>query len=150
MREPDNLDERFLQKGKERYESGETAELLYCLEYCMANHVLIPDWLAKAFGDAYHKVRCYEVKSWDDVFGRPLSKGKRLATERRNVQISSPLFHSVNDRHNAGQPIGKTLFSEVGKEFGVSATTAEEIYYDAVREISAWHAGGDDYFINRG
>jgi len=79
-------------------------------------------------------VLTYKVKSWDDVFGRPLEKGKRLKTERRNMEIASPIERRISDLHKAGKAIDKSLFAEVGKEFGVSGTIASELYYELMHE----------------
>jgi hypothetical protein len=126
----------FLEQCRERYEGGDKAYLPYCLEYCIGNDRPIPPWLAAAFRQACHKVRMHEVKSWDDVFGRPLGKGKRLATERRNMKTAGPLFDVVQERHEAGAAINKELFNEVGAEFGVSGTVASELYYEVLREMT--------------
>jgi hypothetical protein len=114
---------------RERYERGDKSAILWCLQYCMWSDQPIPPWLATAFDEACRKVYMREVKSWDDVFGRPLAKGKRLATERRDARLARPLFTMIQDRHKAGAAINKELFHKVGKEFGVSGTVASEIYY---------------------
>lgn len=125
-----NTDEfsiRFLEKGKEHYEKGDKSELLYCLSHCIVHDVQIPDWLNRAFREAYDTGRL--SKSWDDVFGKPLGKGKRLVTARRNDALESPIFESVQDRHKNGEAIDKNLFDSVGREFGVGGTVASELYY---------------------
>ncbi len=132
MREQD-----FLEQLRQRYEGGDKATLPYSLNYCMMNNLPIPPWLATAFAQACHRVHMYEVKSWDDVFGRPLKKGKRLATERRNMKMAGPLFDMVQERHKAGAAINKGLFNEVGAEFGVSGTVASDLYYEVIKEITA-------------
>jgi hypothetical protein len=118
-----------IEELRKRYESGDKSAVPLCLEYCMWSQQPIPPWLATAFGEACRKVHMREVKSWDDVFGRPLAKGKRLETERRDAKIARPLFLMIQDRRKAGAAINKELFHKVGKEFGVSGTVASEIYY---------------------
>jgi hypothetical protein len=127
----------FLEQCRDRYEGGDKAYLPYCLDYCMTNNRPIPPWLATAFRQACHKVRMHEVKSWDDVLGRPIKKGGRLATERRNMKIAWPLFHTIRDRHQAGAAINKELFNEVGVEFGISGTVASDLYYEFIKELTA-------------
>src|SRR4051812_31790816 len=92
----------YLDQMHERYKAGDQSVVVYGLHYCITNETPIPEWLATAFDQACDKVRTLEVKSWDDVFGRPLKKGKRLATERRNLKIESELVDAVSDRHAAG------------------------------------------------
>jgi hypothetical protein len=77
--------------------------------------------------DKFHR---REIKSWDEVFGRPLLKGKQLATEQRKLRLAGPIYQRVYERHMAGEPVTKALFDEVGKEVGVSGTVAAEIYYE--------------------
>jgi hypothetical protein len=127
-----------LDEWREFYQTGDKEALTSCLNHCMTFNSLIPEWAAKAFCEAHHKIRTYQVKSWDEVLGRPLKKGKRLATERRNVEIWDLLFREIVKRHRAGAAINKELFSEVGAKFGVSGTVASDIYYeipDDIREI---------------
>ena len=89
-------------------------------------------------------MHAYKVKSWDDVFGKPLAKDKRLATERRNMEIADPIWRYVRKLQEAGRRIGKQLFAAVGKEFGVSGTVAEEIYYGLIHESHEMAADDDD------
>jgi len=143
----DDFNARILEKGRERYEAGDKSELLYCLHHCIENNYPIPEWLKQAFRSARYAVHMYKVKSWDDVFGKPLKKGKRLKTERKKMEIAEPLWARIRKLHDEGQPIGKPLFAAVGKEFGVSGTVASEIYY-ALRRESILLAAEDD-IINR-
>jgi len=120
---------------RQHYEGGDNAALPQCLNHCMTFNVPIPEWAATAFCAAYDKIHQYEVKSWDDVLGRALAKGKRLATEQRNVKIWVPLFREIVRRHRSGAAISKELFSEVGRKFGVSGTIASDIYYAIPEDI---------------
>ena len=121
--------DRFLEEGRRRYDNGETDELPYCLQFCIGNRLPIPDWLATAFMTAYEKIISFEAASWDDVFGKHLRKGGRLARERQRWVLARPIFETVQERHAAGRSINKELFYEIGREFGVSGTVASEIYY---------------------
>jgi hypothetical protein len=94
----DEFDERFLGKGRELYEAGDKSELLNCLRYCVEGSRPIPDWLRSAFLDATHLVDSYQVRSWDDVFGRPVKKGRgdrRLAYERHKYTITLGVWETV-------------------------------------------------------
>ena len=127
--------------------AGDKSELLYCLNHCVTNDLPVPDWLKQAFQKACSDVHAYKVKSWDDVFGKPLAKGKRLATERRNMEIADPIWRYVRKLQDEGEGIGKELFAAVGKEFGVSATVAEKIYYDLMRDSAEMAAEDDEQMI---
>jgi hypothetical protein len=127
----------LLELMHEFYKLGNKSVIPAGLEYCMANNRLIPPWLATAFRAAYKQVEMSEVSSWDDVFGRPLKKGQRLATKRRNKRIAEPLFRAIRERHETGAAISKDLFAEVGAEFGVSGTVASDIYYEMIHALKA-------------
>lgn len=123
-----------LPRGKERYDQGDKSMILHCLFHCFMGQAQIPPWLAEAFLNAYDAKREYKIKSWDEVFGRPLKKGIRPERERRNRRIANDIYERVRERHSAGEPIEKSLFEAVGKDFGVGGTVASELYY-WVREI---------------
>jgi hypothetical protein len=130
----DDFANRFLEKGRERYEAGDKSAILDCLQYCLMSNPApsIPAWLRKAFCDACAHVDARLVKSWDDVFGRPVPKGwsdRRLAQERRKAAVARDICVTVTDRNHAGEPIDDKLFASVGKKYGVGSTVAKEIYY---------------------
>jgi hypothetical protein len=133
-------DDDFLEQMCRRYEGGDKTALPYSLNYCITNNHPIPPWLAMAFREACHKVLMHEVKSWDEVLGRPLKKGKQLAVEQRNMKIAFPLWERVRERHKGGAAIDKGLFEEVGGEFEVGATVASELYYEMCRELEEMEA----------
>jgi hypothetical protein len=133
---------RFVERGRKLYEQGDKAELLFWLEWCIENHHPIPAWVERAFRSACAAARKHKIKSWDEVFGRPLKKGKRLATARRNREITGQIVDRVLERHEAGKPIDKELFDAVGKDLlagdgkkhSVSGTVAAEIYYSSLKD----------------
>ena len=121
-----------LEKGRKLFEQGHKDQLIRCLVLCMQKGVPIPPWLERAFKKAYFDVLSCEVKSWDDVFGRPLEKGKHAAKVRRDLKIAHPIWAAVQKRHAEGEPIAKKLFEEVGKLFDpqISGTIISDIYYE--------------------
>jgi hypothetical protein len=150
MRAPmsdDDFANRFLEKGRERYEAGDRSELLYCLYWCVSGGRPIPHWLCVAFTQTFLMAdELHEVKSWDDVFGKPLKKGKRLGTERKKADIMRQLFQHINELHDEeGKALDGLLFAAVGKKYGVGATVAAEIYYAAQKRLLA----DEDDIINR-
>jgi hypothetical protein len=115
--------------AKAEFEKGDKRFLLIGLFWFIFQNPSVPDWLEEAFVDAFEKGRGYEIKSWDEVFGKPQKKGANLDSRRHKYKKRWEIFHRVRLRNKAGEPIGKELFAAVGKEFGVSGTTAEELYY---------------------
>jgi hypothetical protein len=113
------------------FEEGDKDRLLWSMNFCFVYRRPIPDWAKKAFRAAYLKGVRFEIKSWDEVFGRPLKKGGQLAAERRKAALAERVLELVLDaRHGEPKkPISKELFESIGKKLGVGGTVAAEIYY---------------------
>jgi hypothetical protein len=79
---------------------------------------------------AHDAATAYLIKSWDEVFGAPHPKGTHLKKEAKNFARRLPLLSRVQELRAAGEPVDKGLFDKVGLEFGISGTTASELYYD--------------------
>jgi len=137
MKPPDAYDARRLERARLQYEQGHKRQLLYSLDYCLTNNVQVPPWVKQGLRNAMDAAWSYGIKSWDEVFGEILPKGKRIATEQRNAEISWALFSRVGDLHKAGAAIDEELFEKVGKEFGVGKTVASELYYETGRALIA-------------
>jgi hypothetical protein len=131
----DDYAHRFLEFYRERFEAGDKWRLLYCVEWCLTNNVPAPAWLKHALRNACAAARSHKIKSWDEVFGRPLKKGQRQATARRNARIAHEVSQQVEERHKAGEALDKELFHAVGREFGVGGTVASELYYGMLKEF---------------
>jgi hypothetical protein len=131
----DRYEEGFLEKQRKRYEAGDKSALIYCMEHCLRNHTAIPEWVETAFLRGCQDVRNLKVKSWDDVFGRRLKKGARLATERRNSDLVGHIYSRVGELRDAGESINKNLFDRLGKELGISGSTARDLYYATLKNL---------------
>jgi hypothetical protein len=135
----------YLERYRWEYEAGDLDSVPMALLLCIINEELPPDWLRDAYSKAVDRVRSYEVGSWDDVFGKPLAKGKQLDVARRKSKIAHGVWSRVRHRtaidlddDGKRDKIVKDLFEEVGKEFGIKGTVAAEIYYEHDREMSRW------------
>src|SRR5690349_6631679 len=94
-------------RSQKEFEAGHRGALLYFIDRCFKNNRSVPDWAKEAFGVACERVWCFEVKSWDDVFGRVLKKGEHLAAMRRRLKLARDIWWQVKMRHDegAGAPI---------------------------------------------
>jgi hypothetical protein len=127
--------EYFEKMLKRQFEAGDKSVLLYAIYTCLELKRPMPEWLQLAFLAAYDSATGYEIRSWDEVFSRPVPKGLHLETKRRNAQLRYTIIARVEARE-AGTPIDKKLFEQVGKELGISGTVASDIYYNkANREL---------------
>ena len=114
---------------KEEYESGDSFSLMLALRKC-ANHDLpMPAWLSRSYIAAFDKVLGYRARSWDEVFGSPIPKGKHLSTLRTERTNGLGIYQRCRELIESRHSINPALFEKVGKEFGVSKTVAEDLYY---------------------
>jgi hypothetical protein len=117
------------------FSAKEAREALNCIAKCFSTNNPVPAWAQKALIEAIARANSLEVKSWDEVFGCLLEKGRHLRVERRNLALHRQIFERVRERRKAGESITRGLFESVGREFGVKRTEAEKIYYVAVEDI---------------
>ncbi len=121
---------RIERQHRAAVERGEPGALLRCISHYFSLRRPVPQWAQDLLNDAVLKADCYEIKSWDEIFGRPIKKGKQQAAARREQSIAEHLFYLITEHHHeGGVPISKGIFETVGKSFGISGTTAERIYY---------------------
>ena len=118
----------FDDNEREYHRGGEKQALIRTIATCSQFNVKLPAWARKAIVEAYLS----PPKSWDDVFGRPIAKGKSVKAQRRRQKIAMQVIGRVRELHAQGQgePIGSALFRKVGKEFRVSGGTVRDINYD--------------------
>jgi hypothetical protein len=114
---------------KWQFEAGDKSVLLWAIWSCLESRRPMPEWLRIAFLDAYDAAERFEIRSWDEVFGRPVPKSMHLKTEKRKEQLRWAIIARVKAL-KAERPIDKGLFEQVGKELGISGTVASDIYYD--------------------
>jgi hypothetical protein len=104
VRPPDAYASRRLERGRLRYEQGHKSELLYWLNWCLINDVQVPQWVKEGLNKAWIAAVSYRIKSWDQVFDRPVPKGTWLATKRQNQKIALDVFSRVCDLHASDPP----------------------------------------------
>lgn len=119
---------------REQYESsGDAWYVLVAIRHCAANDIPLPEWLALAYIERFDNVLNARAKSWDDAFGAPYPKGAHLHRIRRDRQLKFAVYNAVSDirRTDPTTPIDERLFERVGKQFAISKTKANELYYRA-------------------
>jgi hypothetical protein len=116
----------FFDDNERDYRGGEKRALIMTISMCSRFNLRLPAWAREAILKAYIS----PPKSWDDIFGRPLAKGKGHKAVQRRQRIEMAVIGRVRELHAQGEPIGPALFKKVGKEFDVSAGTIRDINYD--------------------
>jgi hypothetical protein len=133
-----------LEQARLRYEQGNKSELLRWMNWCFIANREVPSWIKEGISKAVNDADTYKIRTWNDVFGKPVPKGTHLKTARRNSEIEWDLFWRVCGLHKAGRPIDENLFEKVGKEFGIKKTLASKLYYEfADREFGDLDKGSE-------
>jgi hypothetical protein len=113
---------------KEKLEGGNKSALLYAIYHCLLMKRPLPEWLRLAFLHAYEAHARFEIRSWDEVFGRPVPKGTQLEKEKlRRVVIKRVWALKTKDPE---MPIDRGLFDQIGEELGIPGSTIDGLYYD--------------------
>jgi hypothetical protein len=115
---------------KRKFDGGRKAALLMAIRSCCWMRRPLPEWARLAFLQAYDSATGFDIKSWDEVFGRPHPKGTHLAKEKKYLAVRSLIWERVRASKAMGKPINKELFEGIGKDLGVAGSVASEIYYD--------------------
>jgi hypothetical protein len=115
---------------KREFEAGDKSLLLWTLYTCLQLRRPLPEWLRTAFLAAYDSATEYEIKSWDDAFGRPHPKNTHFETEKRKLKLRPVIIGRVEALKAQGVKIDKDLFERVGEELRISGTVVSDIYYD--------------------
>lgn len=118
---------------EKEYLAGDTQALMKCIDYCCTKKIVIPNWAAEAFHLGYAKIRNYEARSWDTVFGKPHKKGTHLK-EQRCEEDRISIHKYVKERIDQGHPIDQELFDLAAQRFGSYAKEIKDIYYDLERK----------------
>jgi hypothetical protein len=130
LRDDDEYLAEYLKVVKKKIESGHKELLLRAMHKCLIMNKPLPEWLRWAFIRAYQSAYPFETKSWHGIFGLPHPKGVHLRARKKHFELSFPIWSRVQELAASGEKIDKGLFERIGKEFGVSGTTASTIYYD--------------------
>jgi hypothetical protein len=120
---------------KEIFDGGNKWPLLYAIHQCLLLKRPLPEWLRLAFLDAYDSATGYEIKSWDDAFGRPHPKGAHIEKQKRHLKLRYVIVQRVEELRSE-MPVDKKLFEKIGKELGIGrSTTVSDIYHEQRRQL---------------
>jgi hypothetical protein len=130
MRQDDHT--KRMAEFQRQFDAGANQAMLYALAECVLSspELPIPEWVKKAFEQAVYKVMTAQVASWDDVFGRPLPKGKQLAATQRRLKLREQVWQRCWWRIYRGAKIDQGLFEAVARELRVGERQVRELYYE--------------------
>jgi hypothetical protein len=131
MKPVDHYFEKMLRRA---FEAGDKSVLLNTIYQCLESGRPVPEWARLAFLDAWEAALRYEIKSWDQVFDRPVPRGTHLKTKRRNEALLPEIVRRVEARVAEKKPIDKGFFEKVARDLKIKGikggTTISNIYYD--------------------
>jgi hypothetical protein len=119
------------------YEDGDKRVLIETMWWCMSLGFPLFNWAQQAFIDAYHRSWKGELKSWDQVFGKPF-RGK-TAKGAAAAARAGEVYYQVSRRMAGGSKI-PAVFADVGEALGLSASTVRDAYYDVERSFPSMRA----------
>ncbi|MDA9982493.1 hypothetical protein N9H39_07100 [Gammaproteobacteria bacterium] len=109
---------------RERVEQGDGLAVLQAIRWCCVRQIVIPKWLGKAY--------------WDKGFGTPPHpKSAHVEARRKKKQESLNVTLAVYNalEENPDIKIDREFFETIGKPLALSASKAEKLYYDEVKEM---------------
>jgi hypothetical protein len=122
-----NLEPLF-QRLEREYRDGKKEPILGAIAFSLFCGAEIPAWAKDALIDAYFHNR---PRSWDEAFGRPHPKGKKVASVRSRDETEHRVFARVRRLLMAGKITGiEAALRQVGEDFGLSYPSARAIWYD--------------------
>lgn len=109
---------------------GDSWALMSAIRICAQHDLSMPDWASRAYISAYDRVLNAREKSWDAVFGSPYPKGTNLNSLRKKQKMRPAVWSRIVEtiKCNPEIPIDSCLFENIGKEFNIGKTLAEEYY----------------------
>jgi hypothetical protein len=111
-----------------RYESGNHFAIIHALSICAFCGLRMPEWVAYGFWLGYQKLRKFEARTLDEVFGSNLPKGKSLAAFNKNRTLSLKIYLHVRKLRREGKPVDEALV-DAGEKYAVSGSSASDYYY---------------------
>jgi hypothetical protein len=118
----------YLQVAKHKYEEGNKAVVLTALHQCFLMKRPVPEWLRLAFIETYESAARFEIRTWDEAFGRAQEKGVHLDARRHYAELCYPVALGVALR-DPEESIDEGLFEKIGSDLRIGKTKASDVYY---------------------
>jgi hypothetical protein len=112
------------------YRAGDKTALMRMIGICAIAGGAIPKWAADIIEGAYGCAVSGEIQSWDEVFGKPISRKKA-----RKWMLRERVYLEVLDAHCRGKAIDDLLFERIGMKLKIGGKTkVKELYGYARKE----------------
>jgi hypothetical protein len=129
------------------YEEGDKTALLRMLVHCAFYRRTMPEWAVSAVVSIYRAALAGEIRSWNDVFGRPWQQ-ERPRAQRRSLRTRTwkwEVWKRVHELHKGeGKPIDNKLFEEVGKQLAIGGKSTVAALYGEAEQAFRRVLGSND------
>jgi hypothetical protein len=102
--------------------------VLQAIFICLQRDLPIPDWASGEFRRAYAKGSHGQLKSWDEVFGRPRTADQYRRWWQR-VSVPQKVWGAVAEAKGRKVPIDDKLFEKIGRDLGLGGKTKVREFY---------------------
>ena len=135
--EPGELMARLLAEYEERFKHGDRVALFEAIDLAFRTGTNPPLEVRLEFIRCWESWLRYEAETLEEAFGIRRTKGARRGDRARRIRLAWPVLFRVEERHRAGEPIDRELFTAVAKELNISRRTCERIYaaYPSARKL---------------
>jgi hypothetical protein len=137
MMEDETLDfGLYSEENRKSYEEGDKTALFRALAQCALFRRTMPEWASAEFVSIYRAALIGEIRSWDDVFGRPFQQEKPRV-QRRSVRTQAwkwevwKLVHKLHEGKGK-PPIANESFERVGRQLGIGIKSTVAALYGRV------------------
>ena len=105
---------------------------LHAIYVCCLINSPIPTWVATAFVERYRRGYWGEIKSWDEVFGRPPTRHGTRKRIERDMTAQQLVVEEIRRLQAENKPLNEEEFSAIGRRLGVGGKTrVKELLRDA-------------------
>lgn len=105
--------------------------LMKAIDICAKHGLVMPEWVARSYRDAFREITSAKERSWDVVFGKPYAKYTRLNKLRKKEQkfrVYEKIIHTLKKHPELSTD--DYLFEQIGRKFCISGSTAKALYYE--------------------
>ena len=126
----DNLLHEDIQDAINEWKKGDNLMLFEAIRRCGQYGVLLPPELTQALAEGIRKYDVGFEKDFGDAFGVTRPKGFYLNAYKKKNHLPYQVKKRVAELQGNGESIDDQLFEIIGREFGISKTTASNYYYN--------------------
>lgn len=106
--------------------------VLTAVHLSIRSGIKAPEWARRELDRIMDRAFIGELKSWDDAFGRPPTRG----SFERFVKFSKAIVGAdrmIAEARERGEPIDDRLFDKIGRALGVGGKTSVKKAYRALK-----------------